>query len=128
MLRAPASSTMSWPTIRREARPVRECTARLDELGAVTTSPLPHAVADAADRGDIPCGLGGLVELSSQIGDVHVDEMVVPDPGVAPDGLHQLAARECLARPTCQGHQQSSLRGGQWEDRKSTRLNSSHVS
>src|SRR5699024_12560510 len=99
MLRAPASSTMSWPTIRREARPVRECTARLAELGAVTTSPLPHAVADAADRGEIPCGLGGLVELSSQIGDGHVGAMDVPDPGRAPAGLHPVADLACLPRP-----------------------------
>src|SRR5699024_940852 len=113
MVSAPASSTMSWPIIRREAKLVPGRTVRTDVPGAVTSSSLPHPVSDTAHRGDEPCGLSRLVELPAEVGDVHVDEMVIPDPAVAPDGLHQLSATEGLARTERQGHQKSPLGGGQ---------------
>src|SRR5699024_6207374 len=83
MVSAPASSTMSWPIIRREAKLVPGRTVRTEVLGAVTSSSLPHPVSDTAHRGDEPCGLSRLVELPAEVGDVHVDEMVIPDPAVA---------------------------------------------
>src|SRR5699024_4772002 len=103
MVSAPASSTMSWPIIRREAKLVPPRTVRTDVPGAVTSSSLSHPVSDTAHRGDEPCSFSRLVELSSEVGDVHVDEMVIPDPAVAPDGLHQLSATEGLARTERQG-------------------------
>src|SRR5699024_5038206 len=106
MVSAPASSTMSWPIIRREAKLVPGRSVRTVVLGAVTSSSLSHPVSDAAHRGDESCGLSRLVELSSEIGDVHIDEMVIADPAVAPNGLHQLSATESLARTVRQGHQE----------------------
>src|SRR5699024_5821888 len=113
MVSAPASNTMSWPAIRREAKLVPGRTVRTDELGAVTSSALPHPVSDTAHCGHKPCRLSRLVELSSEVGDVHINEMVISDPAVAPDGFHQLAAAESLARPVRQGHQEPPLGGGQ---------------
>src|SRR5699024_10502154 len=113
MVSAPASSTMSWPIIRREAKLVPGRTVRTDELGAVTRSSLPHPVSDTAHGGHEPCRFSRLVQFSSEVGDVHIDEMVVSDPAVAPDGFHQLSATEGLARTVRQGHQEPPLGGGQ---------------
>src|SRR5699024_10480738 len=113
MVSAPASSTMSWPIIRREAKLVPGRTVRTEVLGAVTSSSLPHPVSDTAHRGDEPCGLSRLVELTAEGGDVHVDEMVITGPAVGPDGLHQLSATVRLARTERQAQRWSPLGGCQ---------------
>src|SRR5207249_11552542 len=93
-----------------------------------------EAVPDALHRRDAPAGSA---ELGAQSAHVHVDGARLDLVGarVAPDAVQQELAREHAPRGPHQGVQQVELLrrelhgdAGDRQDRKSTRLNSSHVS
>jgi hypothetical protein len=58
---------------------------------------------------------GGLAELASQPGQVHVDGLVGTAQGLLPDLGQQLAAADHLARPTRQVREQVELEAGEIE-------------